>query len=135
MTRTSTARSNPASRAAAARLRLLALCGVTALALAACGGGGGSHEPSPPPQPRPAGTALVGSGGGQVSGVGGASVVVPPGALAARPDNPMFRQSLNLPAAPAAGTVAPPRRVGPAVREGMAPGARPTDARLTTAPF
>jgi hypothetical protein len=68
MTRTSTARSNPASRAAAARLRLLALCGVTALA-------------------------------------------------------------------PAAGTVAPPRQVGPAVREGMPPGARPTDARLTTAPF
>ena len=62
MTRTSTARSNPASRAAAARLRLLAACGVTLLALAACGGDGGSNpttSPPPPPPPPPAAPVIV----------------------------------------------------------------------------
>jgi hypothetical protein len=65
-----------------------------------------------------------------VGGDGGALLINrSQGALAARPDNPMFRQSLNLPAAPAAGTVAPPRRAGPAVRPGMPSGAHAPGSR------
>ncbi|MCA3216381.1 MAG: hypothetical protein ING39_13320 [Burkholderiales bacterium] len=69
------------------------------------------------------GSVLVGGGGGALL------INRSQGALAARPDNPMFRQSLNLPAAPAAGTVAPPRRVGPAVRPGMPSGAHAPGSR------
>jgi len=47
------------------------------IALAACGGGGGD-EAAPP-----SASAMIGAAGGTVSGPNGASVVIPPGALAA----------------------------------------------------
>jgi photosystem II stability/assembly factor-like uncharacterized protein len=75
-------------------------------------------------------TAWAPDGSVLVGGDGGALLINrSQGALAARPDNPMFRQSLNLPAAPAAGTVAPPRRAGPAVRPGMPSGAHAPGSR------
>ncbi len=52
-----------------------------AFGLAGCGGGGNSDSGSGLPEQRPAGTALLGSAGGQVRGVDGASVEVPAGAL------------------------------------------------------
>jgi uncharacterized delta-60 repeat protein len=55
-----------------------ALC----LLLAACGGDGGSEPDPPAPTPVAVTTAMVGPGGGTVTGEGGAQVVVPPGALA-----------------------------------------------------
>ena len=48
-------------------------------ALVACGGS--TSAPPPAPESRPAGTAVIGSGGGQVSGADGASITLPAGAL------------------------------------------------------
>ena len=50
------------------------------LSLAACGGGGGDSA-APPPAPQSA-SALIGAAGGTLSGPNGATVVIPPGALA-----------------------------------------------------
>ena len=71
-----------------------------AFGLAGCGGGGsGGSDPGLPEQ-RPAGTAVLGSAGGQVRGIDGASVEVPAGALPADTTVSIARDDTGAPPLP-----------------------------------
>ena len=88
-------------------LRVLRYMGVSlCLALAACGGGGGEADSAGGGAPA-AGT-VVGAAGGTVAGPNGASLVIPPGALAANTTIRIEQTSAGAPALPGGFVVSGP---------------------------
>ena len=90
-------------------LRLAAISVICASLLGACGGGGGGDSPSSSAPPPPTGITApptIGVAGGTVSDASGASVIVPPGALATATTIRVANDSSGAPALPAELTAA-----------------------------
>jgi hypothetical protein len=91
------------------RVNGLALIAALALCLAACGGGDDAPPPvapAPPPPVAPAPVVGIGTSGGTVTHVSGASVVVPAGALTQNTVIEIAQSSAGAPALPAGVTTA-----------------------------
>ncbi|MCE9659225.1 MAG: hypothetical protein K8R60_11750 [Burkholderiales bacterium] len=81
--------------------RIRAIIANTVLVLlAACGGGGSGDAGPAEPEQRPAGQAVLGTAGGRVLGVDGASVEVPAGALRADAAVSIARDNTGAPPLP-----------------------------------